>query len=134
MSHLEALGQLSQLLAAGREEATERSAVLELFHPDLPALGITADAIENTGELCRNPGLALAKKPPGIVDQEQIQQALTEQECASDTACNAVVSASDGGIDQFFASDCHGRISLEDPHTVRKRSTPVKMSPPTILC
>jgi hypothetical protein len=111
VSHLEAPGQLSQLLAASREEATERSAVLELFHPDLPALGTTANAIEDTGELCRSPGLALAKEPPGLIDQEQIEQALTEQERASDTVCHAVVPASDEDIDPFFASDCHGRTS-----------------------
>ena len=75
MSHVEVFGQFSQLIPAGREETTERSAVLEPFHPELVS-----------------------------------QQAFSDQERALHTARYAVVPPSDGNIDQFSASDCHGGI------------------------
>ena len=71
MSHLQASGQVLQLLPAGHEETAERSAILELVHPELPALGITANPLKNAGQLCRYPGFAFAKEPPSIVHQKE---------------------------------------------------------------
>jgi hypothetical protein len=42
-------------------------------HADLPALGTAPapDPIEDSGQICRYPGVAVAEEPPGIVDQEE---------------------------------------------------------------
>jgi hypothetical protein len=41
------------------------------LHADLPALGTAPDLIEDSGQLCRYSGVAVAEEPFGLVDQEK---------------------------------------------------------------
>jgi hypothetical protein len=50
------LGDLSQALAGGREEAAEEPALDQHFQPGSPALHSAPEAFEDTGKLMRNPG------------------------------------------------------------------------------
>jgi hypothetical protein len=63
-----------------------------------------------------------------------IEQPLAKQQRTPHTAGNAVIPGGHRHIDQFFASDRHGRISCEDPYTVRKSSACVKIIVPGISC
>jgi hypothetical protein len=70
--------------------------------------------------LFRPPGLAFTKEPPPLIVRQEdpifdplftIEHPLTEQECTPDPAGHGVMPASHGHIDQFTASDRHGRIA-----------------------
>jgi hypothetical protein len=52
-THTEAFGDFAQLLAAGREETAQQPIPAKLLDLKLPALGITAQPLENSGQ-CRH--------------------------------------------------------------------------------
>jgi hypothetical protein len=70
--HTEASGDFPQLRATGREETAQQPIPAKLLDLKLPALGATAQALENPGQLRRDRRLSLAKKPAGVVDQLEI--------------------------------------------------------------
>ena len=72
VTHTEAFADFPQLRAAGREETAQQSIPAKLLDLNLPALGATAQPLENPGQLRRDRRLSLAKKPAGVVDQLDI--------------------------------------------------------------
>src|ERR1700678_4826642 len=67
-THTEASGDFPQLRATGREETAQQPIPAKLLDLNLPALGITAQPLENLSQLRRDRGLSLAKEPAGVVD------------------------------------------------------------------
>ena len=53
-THTEASGDFPQLLAAGREESAQQPIPAQLLDLNLPALGATAQPLENPGQLRRD--------------------------------------------------------------------------------
>jgi hypothetical protein len=53
-THTEASGDFAQLLAAGREETAQQPIPAKLLDLNLPALGATAQPLENPGQLRRD--------------------------------------------------------------------------------
>jgi hypothetical protein len=72
MTHTEAFGDFPQLRAAGREESAQQPIPAKLLDLKLPALGTTAQPLENPGQLRRDRRLSFAEKPAGVVDQLDI--------------------------------------------------------------
>ena len=68
-THTEAFADFAQLRATCREETSQQPVPAKLLDLKLPALGATAQPLENPGELCRDRSLSLAKKAAGVVDQ-----------------------------------------------------------------
>ena len=64
-THAEAFGDFPQLLAAGREETAQQPIPAKLLDLKLPALGITAQPLENLwARLRRDRGLSSRKSRP----------------------------------------------------------------------
>ena len=72
MAHLE-LGRdfLEHCLARG-EDSTQQATAAQLRQPSSPSIGRASQPLEDSGQLRRDPSLAVAKKPPGVIDQEEI--------------------------------------------------------------
>src|SRR5580693_2372239 len=71
-THTEAFADFAQLLAAGREESAQQPIPAQLLDLNLPALGATAQPLENPGQLRRDRRLSFAEKPSRVVDQLDI--------------------------------------------------------------
>ena len=69
VTHTRAFADFLQLRAIGREETAHQSIPAELLELDPPALGATAQPLENPGQLRRDRSLSLAKNAAGVVDQ-----------------------------------------------------------------
>jgi hypothetical protein len=69
VTHTEAFGDFPQLRATGREESAQQPIPAKRLDLKLPALGITAQPLENLSQLRRDRSLSLAKMPAGVVDQ-----------------------------------------------------------------
>jgi hypothetical protein len=67
--HTEASGDFPQLRATGREETAQQPIPAKLLDLNLPALGVTAQPLENLSQLRRDRRLSFADKPSGVVDQ-----------------------------------------------------------------
>jgi hypothetical protein len=72
MVQAQAAGDVSQALSARREEPAEQATFAELFDARPPAVGATADPVENSRDLSRNVRFSAAKQAPGVIDQEQV--------------------------------------------------------------
>jgi hypothetical protein len=62
-THTEAFADFVQRLATGREESAQQPIPSQLLDLDLPALGATAQPLENPGQLRRDRSLSFAEKP-----------------------------------------------------------------------
>jgi len=60
-SQAQALGDLSQSLPTGREEAAEQTALAQFFQPCLPSLSSRVQPLEDLGHFARDRRLALAE-------------------------------------------------------------------------
>src|ERR1700734_38494 len=72
VTHTEAFADFAQLRAAGREESAQHPIPAKLLDLNLPALGATAQPLENPGQLRRDRRLSFAEKPSRVVDQLDI--------------------------------------------------------------
>ena len=72
VAHAQAHRDLSQTLAAGREEATQKSNLSELLQCAHQLSALLPIRSKNPRELARNRCLPLAEQPAGVVDQKEI--------------------------------------------------------------
>jgi hypothetical protein len=72
VTHTKAFGDFPQPGATGREETAHQSIPVELLELDPPALGATAEPLENLSQLPRDRSFSIAKKAAGAVDQLEI--------------------------------------------------------------
>jgi hypothetical protein len=66
------LGAFFESLPAAREKTAQETTVAQLLQPRLPVIRAAAQTVENLGHFARERRLPLAKKPPGIIHQEQV--------------------------------------------------------------
>jgi hypothetical protein len=71
-SHIQPCGDFAQPLSTGGEETAEQSTTAQFVHLSPPALGVTPQPVENSGQLRRDRRLSLAIKPPRVIDQKEI--------------------------------------------------------------
>ena len=69
VTHTEALGDFPQFRATSRDETAQQPIPAKLLDLNLPALGATAQTLENPGQLRRDRSHSLAKIAAGEVDQ-----------------------------------------------------------------
>jgi hypothetical protein len=135
----EACGGLSQALSIGGEESAQRAAALPFLEPGLSALGAAVEAFENSRELGRDHGVAVAEKPARVVgsviirhrepaDRHRedfckfchsardpffaVERAVSQQESAANAAVDAVIPAGYGSVYQACASHRHRWFSV----------------------